>query len=379
MRDRLVLEASIKQSEPYRKVATPELLRGKKICICCALNEIEDAKRYMKKRFGVSVAHFCIVDWPDLRSRLKERIIWHLRNLGRVKLVPIETLSRRSDLSVVTFGPKERIKGTTLAQHGVRKHYFHTDPGYSPYHRSENFLDTHKANLQLIHDLLDDDESKKTLASIIKHRITGDCGYLRIAPYPQNEHPVVQAKPGDYIIHGGGFDGRCSVKFAYQVGDHGKVFCFEPDKESYEVILKRVQLEGLESIIEAMKMGLWKERARLGFIDEKKGMSIGHRAKFMEEHADVALVDIDSFVEDYQMHRLDLINLDVENGEVPVLEGAQETLKRFRPKLQISIYHGFEDLMKIPMLLDKLGLNYKFFLGHHNTYGTETSLYVIGH
>ena len=372
------LEAGIQQSVPYRKVATPELLKGKRICVCCELNEIEDAKGYMKEHFGANITHFCIVDWPRLKSRLKERLIWRLRNLGRVKLVPIEKLSTREDLAVVTFGPKERVKGTTLAQHGVKEHYFHTDPGYDPFHCSKDFFQVHKADLQTIHDLLEDAESKRTLASIIKHRVTGDCGYLRIAPYPQNEHPIVKAKPGDYIIHGGGLDGRNSIKFAYEIGEHGKVFCFEPDEESYKVILKNVQLQGLESIIEALKLGLWKERARLGFVSEKEQLRIG-RKKVSDEHASVALVNIDSFVEDCQMHRLDLINLDVENAEVPVLEGARETLKRFRPKLQISIYHGFQDLMKIPILIHGMGLNYRFFIGHHDTYGTETSLYAIAH
>ena len=39
--------------------------------------------------------------------------------------------------------------------------------------------------------------------------------------------------------------------------------------------------------------------------------------------------------------------------------GAKETLREFKPKLAISIYHKFNDFYKIPLLIKKINPEYK--------------------
>jgi hypothetical protein len=64
---------------------------------------------------------------------------------------------------------------------------------------------------------------------------------------------------------------------------------------------------------------------------------------------------LDHFVECKAITRLDLIKMDVDGHELPVLQGATETLRRFRPVLVMEMspyihaefHHDFGDFVEI--------------------------------
>jgi len=47
--------------------------------------------------------------------------------------------------------------------------------------------------------------------------------------------------------------------------------------------------------------------------------------------------------------------MDVEGQEYDVILGAQETIKRFTPKVVIPLYHNTSDLFAIPLLMNEIG------------------------
>jgi FkbM family methyltransferase len=70
------------------------------------------------------------------------------------------------------------------------------------------------------------------------------------------------------------------------------------------------------------------------------------------------------------------ISLDIEGGELEALKGAEKIIRKYKPKLAISVYHKIEDLYEIPEYLDSLRVGYKFFLRQYSRY-FETVLYAI--
>ena len=59
------------------------------------------------------------------------------------------------------------------------------------------------------------------------------------------------------------------------------------------------------------------------------------------------------------------IKSDVEGADYETLLGMKNTLKMFKPKLNFSAYHRFEDIFRLPILIKELNPNYKIFLRHH--------------
>ena len=74
--------------------------------------------------------------------------------------------------------------------------------------------------------------------------------------------------------------------------------------------------------------------------------------------------------------RLDFIKMDIEGSELSALRGAESSIRRWQPKLAISLYHRPEDFFSIPLWIDALGVGYRLFLDHYSIHNEETVLYA---
>jgi hypothetical protein len=85
---------------------------------------------------------------------------------------------------------------------------------------------------------------------------------------------------------------------------------------------------------------------------------------------------IDSIVAANNVPRIDFIKMDIEGSELGALNGAEAAIRRWRPKLAISLYHRPEDFFSIPLWIDGLALGYKLYLDHYTIHSEETVLYA---
>ena len=93
-------------------------------------------------------------------------------------------------------------------------------------------------------------------------------------------------------------------------------------------------------------------------------------------NTNIPLRKIDTLVNHGIIERVDFIKMDIEGSEYDALKGAVSTIKKFQPKLAISLYHINDDFHRIPILLKNCNPNYKFRLGHYTIHGEETVLYA---
>ncbi|MBO4433390.1 MAG: FkbM family methyltransferase, partial [Clostridia bacterium] len=59
------------------------------------------------------------------------------------------------------------------------------------------------------------------------------------------------------------------------------------------------------------------------------------------------------------------IKIDIEGGEAAAIEGAKETIKKYKPKMQIAAYHKIGDLADIPKAVLRINSSYKIYLRHN--------------
>jgi len=57
------------------------------------------------------------------------------------------------------------------------------------------------------------------------------------------------------------------------------------------------------------------------------------------------------------------------------VKGGEEVIRKWRPKLAISLYHRWEELFSILLWPDGLKCGYRFFLDHYSMQREETILY----
>jgi FkbM family methyltransferase len=234
------------------------------------------------------------------------------------------------------------------------------------------FIDQHRDELEKVYELLDDDESRMIFASRIKSIILGDIGYIKQSDYAQYFHPLTIPQRDDIILDGG-VSGNISVeqKFSELVGDNGHIYSFEPEPGCY--------FQANDKIADIKNMtlfqyGLWDKCEQVHFSSEGAGSHVVDNNK---NSVTCHMTTIDNIVSQYNIKKVDMIKLDVEGSEEKSLLGGIKTIVKHRPKLLISLYHKHNDIFELPLFINKLDLDYTFYLGHHRPSLQETVLYVV--
>jgi FkbM family methyltransferase len=84
---------------------------------------------------------------------------------------------------------------------------------------------------------------------------------------------------------------------------------------------------------------------------------------------------IDSVVPDGEM--VTFIKMDIEGAEFEALNGAQNTIKRCKPKLAICVYHKPDDYYKLAEYVLSLAPESKLYMRHYTNCANETVLYCV--
>jgi FkbM family methyltransferase len=191
--------------------------------------------------------------------------------------------------------------------------------------------------------------------------------------YFERDGVRIAPEPGDHVIDGGGCLGDTALAFAADVGANGCVYTFDPMLRHCEIMREVFQMNtALASHIELFDVGLADADSERDSA-HSNATAVNHGARLEEG---LPTRTIDGLVSSNKIKRIDLIKLDVEGSELAALQGGAHSLKRWRPKLALSLYHRPEDFFSIPLWLDSLGCGYRFFLDHYSIHSEETVLYA---
>lgn len=184
----------------------------------------------------------------------------------------------------------------------------------------------------------------------------------------------VRPEAGDFLIDAGACFGDTALAFAASTGAAGRVYAFDMVPTHCRIIQSNLDANpALATRVRLFPFGLSAVDRNVG-LSARDGNGIDPSAR-LDVDAD-PVRSTDSLVKEGAIERVDFIKLDVEGSEMDVLIGAEQSLRRWRPRLAISIYHRFEDYFAISDYLAGLNLGYRFFADHYTVYGEETVLYA---
>jgi FkbM family methyltransferase len=184
----------------------------------------------------------------------------------------------------------------------------------------------------------------------------------------------IKPEPGDQVIDAGGCFGDTALGFADSVGDLGHVYVFDPLPKHCGIMREQLEMNpGLAPRISIFPLGL-SDRVNDAAPLVEDGV-IDPGARVMSPA--VPITTIDEVVDRHNVPRVDFVKMDIEGSELNALRGAEATLRRWRPKLAISLYHRPEDFFSIPSWIDSLGVGYRLFLDHYSIHHEETVLFAL--
>ena len=178
-----------------------------------------------------------------------------------------------------------------------------------------------------------------------------------------------EPKTGEIFVDGGCYNGRTAVEFTkWAAKGYDYIYSFEADShliKKCKRTFKEYELKG-----ELVEKGLWDKKEILNF--SVKNSTAGSKiTKTGEVKIETTALD-----EILNGKPATFIKMDIEGAEFKALLGAEKTIKKYRPRLAISIYHKPEDILEIPALLLDMKSDYKFALRQYATDSSEMILYA---
>jgi len=175
----------------------------------------------------------------------------------------------------------------------------------------------------------------------------------------------------DIVIDAGACMGDTALFFEKYCGKQGTIYAFEPFESNFKVLGENIKRNNLKNIF-AVKEGFMDMEGFLSMSGASGQASVRDNGNYK-----IKVTTIDKFVERNNLSKVDFIKMDIEGAELKALKGGKNTIKRFKPKLAICVYHRGDDILTIPEYIKSLGSDYKLYLKHNSTGMDETVLYAI--
>jgi len=190
----------------------------------------------------------------------------------------------------------------------------------------------------------------------------------------EREGVEVKPAPGDHVIDAGGCFGDTALGFADAVGKTGHVYVFDPLPKHCAIMAQQLTMNPiLAPRTSIFPFGLTDQVNDVAPLVEDGRIDPGARIL----SSAMPTTTIDEAVAKSNAPRVDFIKMDIEGSELSALRGAESTIRRWRPKLAISLYHRPEDFFSIPSWIDSLGTGYRLYLDHYSIHQEETVLYAV--
>ena len=173
----------------------------------------------------------------------------------------------------------------------------------------------------------------------------------------------------EIFVDGGSYDLETTKFFKNICPALKKPYAFEPDKENFKKCEKKKTLEALD-YIELLPYGVWSENTTLRFT----GTGLTNSRVDFSAMQEIEVRSIDSITAG---DPVTFIKMDVEGSELEALKGAEQTIRKYHPKLAISVYHKPEDLFEIPQYIKTIAPDYKLYLRHYSSFCGETVVYAV--
>ncbi|MDL2314524.1 FkbM family methyltransferase [Desulfovibrio sp. OttesenSCG-928-C14] len=329
--------------------------------------------------------------WPDpdkeapspgeYLSRNQEAINTHLENKKELYALLIDEKSKRLLVDVtlysllgpayVSFADAENIRG--IAAGLVSKACMDAEPLEINEDFAESFVRYFIFKMDISKII-----PRRDYRVLARPTSLFDLKFRRLYEY-WGEKTRIKVEKDDYVFDCGACFGDTAVHFCHDAGEKGRVFAFEAYPKMTEIVRMNIALnpDFADRIILIEKAVSDRGGLELSFNLSGEGSSYcSDRTDLSAGTISVQTTTIDEEAAKRNLPRVDFIKMDIEGAEPDALRGAEKTLRAFKPKLAVSIYHRTEDYQSIPAYLNGLDLGYRFYLAQQSFSDADIILFA---
>lgn len=265
---------------------------------------------------------------------------------------------------------KNKLKGlnetdyTIFVEYFSQFHFWGTlDPEKEDYTALElriKTLQEHVDDFEWLYEKLEDYLSKRTLIAILANWIYLDFDYMaKVKSIFKDywEPDIFPTNKDDVLVDLGAYTGDSIVSYVNFYGSNYKrIYAYEITPSTCEELVDTVSK--YHDVIPRQK-GVGSENSIM-YIEDNKVSSSANRLNETGK-VPVEIVKLDEDLIDVPT----FIKMDIEGAEKDALLGAKHLITKYKPKLAVCVYHGYDDLWQIPRMISEMKPNYKFYLRHN--------------
>ena len=235
---------------------------------------------------------------------------------------------------------------------------------YNTFELRAEVLKWHSYDFLWLYRRLEDYLSKRTLTAILRNWALLDTDYLlKITSIFSDywEPDIFPGNNGDVLVDVGAYIGDSIYNYIKMYG-HGynKIYAYEISPESYKTLCNNVKAWRLHDV-EARRKGVGAASGELFVAANSDDPSANQLQRQGSDQQRVEVVPLDEDIDD----KVTFLKMDIEGAEQDALLGCSRIIREQKPNLAICTYHGYEDIWKIPTLIDNMCPDYHFYMRHY--------------
>ena len=231
------------------------------------------------------------------------------------------------------------------------------------------FFKENEDNFQRAYDMLSDDKSKDDYLDILRFKLSGNVKYLLKTHSDKMKlyEDVLILSDNESIIDLGAYDGDTIREFLTVTdGKYKNIIALEPDEKNFRKLERKT--EELTNLTR-LNMGAWDKEETMYFAKKS-----GRNSRLEDGGVPVHFNSVDNIADS----EVTFIKMDIEGAELKALDGAKNTVAKYKPKLYVCAYHRNEDMFALAFKIKELYESYKlYFRQHPYIPAWESNFYAI--
>ena len=231
---------------------------------------------------------------------------------------------------------------------------------------TEETLEKERKRIEWAFSLLSDPFSRDVFSSTLEYRITGRIEpLLKVGREEDENWNLLEPNKGDVFFDGGAYNGDTISLFINKAGGYKEIYGVEPTPLSFRRMKERI----------GEKEGITLFNTALGSEDGEVSFSTGHgRGNKVQSGSGTEVRSIDSILKG---KRVDVIKLDIEGEEENALEGAKESIKKYRPRILLSAYHKSDDYWRLLEKVWSIRDDYRVYMRKNISLPNWDTFYIL--